>query len=200
MVDKYGTDGDPSCYPGTSTLINLLNIQDANELEDAERDITLLNATEIEFSPPPYNLDYLCKIHKTLFQDIYAWAGEVRDIDISKENTRFCNVNRVIPEAEKLFSKLAQLDYLENTERSSLIQLIAEYYGEINMLHPFREGNGRTQRILFEHLIINTGHKISWSNITREDWLKANIASVYCDYSLLESIFDNCIGARIENQ
>ena len=71
MVDKYGTRQDPNCYPGTSTLINFLNILDDHTLETAERDITHLCAEEIEFRAPPYNFQYLCDIHCKLFQDIY---------------------------------------------------------------------------------------------------------------------------------
>ena len=61
------------------------------------------------------------------------------------------------------------------------------------MVHPFREGNGRVQRILFEHIVANCGYEISWSDIDKDSWVEANIAAVICDYSKLESIFDFCI-------
>ncbi len=82
MVDKYGTGQDPDCYPGTAVLINSLNIHDDHTLEAAERDITDLCAAEIEFRTPPYNFDYLCKIHKTLFQDIYSWSASLKSIKV----------------------------------------------------------------------------------------------------------------------
>ena len=106
MVDKYGTGDDPACYPGTSVLKNLLDIEDEDLLEEAEREISSITASEIEFSPPPYDLAYLQEIHLILFADIYSWAGAIRSVDISKGETRFCSVNRVVPEAEKLFSHL----------------------------------------------------------------------------------------------
>ena len=114
MVDKHGTGEDPDCYPGTSTLVNLLKIED----------------------------------NKTL----------------------------------------------ENAERENLIPLIAEFYGDLNMIQPFREGNGRTQRILFEHIIINAGFEIFWEPVNREQWVKANTAAVVCNYRPLEEIFDLYIG------
>ena len=139
MVDKYGTGTDPDCYPNSETLKNLLNIKDAQRLAQAERGITELSATEIDFTHPPYNLQYLQTIHRTLFQDIYSWAGQLRHIDVAKGNTRFCNWTRVQPEADKLFDGLAKQQYFVELGRASLIGALAELYGELNVVHPFRE-------------------------------------------------------------
>lgn len=198
MRDKYGVKDDPDCYPGSHTLINFLHITDADLLEAAEREITAFAASHIEFSPPPYSLDYLCSIHKTLFEDIYAWAGSIRAIDISKGGTRFCLAHRIVAEAKKVFSSLAQEDNFERCNRAELVKKVADFYGDINMLHPFREGNGRAQRILFEHIVVNAGFEIAWASITAEEWLEANIASVHCDYRLLEALFERCIGKAID--
>lgn len=198
MRDKYGVKDDPDCYPGTHTLINLLDITDSGLLETAERDITALAASQIEFSPPPYNLDYLCSIHKTLFEDIYAWAGQIRPIDISKGHTRFCVSHRILPEAKNIFNSLAHEGNLECYSRVDLVKKAAELYGEINILHPFREGNGRAQRILFEHIIVNAGFEITWESITAKEWIDANITSVHCNYSLLEALFERSIGKAID--
>jgi len=178
-------------------LKNLLNIKDSGLLALAERDITDITANLIEFSSPPYDLNYLCNIHGQLFGDIFDWAGKLRDVDISKATTRFCNVNRILPEANKIFSSLAQKNYFEGLSRVELVKWAAEYYAEINMLHPFREGNGRAQRILFEHIIVNAGFEIDWTDVQSEEWLAANIESVVCDYRKLESVFDRCIGEEI---
>ncbi|MFC6328485.1 putative adenosine monophosphate-protein transferase Fic [Alloalcanivorax gelatiniphagus] len=196
--DKYGVAQDPHCYPGTSTLINRLGLVVDDELEEAERELTVIAANEIEFTPPPYSLAYLQSLHRHLFQDIYDWAGEIRTVDIAKDDTRFCNVTRIEAEAEKVFSRLAQDGWLEHCERADLIPAVAEYYGDINMLHPFREGNGRAQRLMFEHLIINAGYQISWWEVEPEDWRLGNIDAVACNYGRLESIFDRCIGQPIQ--
>lgn len=92
---------------------------------------------------------------------------------------------------------MAEEKWLEGKSRSELVKPVAEYYGELNMVHPFREGNGRAQRLLFEHLIINAGFQISWAPVTEDEWLTANIAAVACDYSGLENIFEQCIGDSI---
>ncbi len=74
-MDKYGTGQDPYCYPDSRVLRNRLDIRDEEELEDAERELTLLATDAIQFSPPPYDLAYLQAIHRQLFGDLYPWAG-----------------------------------------------------------------------------------------------------------------------------
>ncbi|PCJ26201.1 MAG: cell filamentation protein Fic [SAR86 cluster bacterium] len=195
MVDKYGTGQDPGCYPNTSILINSLNIKDENDLEIAERDITTLSAKEVGFQPPPYNFDYLCYIHEKLFQELYPWAGQIRTVDISKGTTHFCNIKYIQKEADKLFNKFSERDYFQILDRKDLIPAISEFYGDLNMIHPFREGNGRTQRIFFEHVIANMGYEIYWAPIEKEEWITANIAAVVCDYKPLELILEKSLGA-----
>ena len=183
--------------PVTRTYRARFSIEADEVLASAERALTSIAASEIEFSSPPYDLAYLQGLHHHLFRDIYAWAGEIRTIDISKSDTRFCRTDRIIPEATKIFAAMAQLKWFEGMARPDLIQAIAEYYGDLNMVHPFREGNGRAQRFLFEHLIVNVGYQISWAPVTEGEWLQANIDAVECDYAGLIELFEKCIGAPI---
>lgn len=192
--DKYGTRDDPYCYPDSDVLRNMLNIEDNTELNEAEEVLTELAALQIEFDPPPYTLDYLKSIHQQLFEDLYEWAGDLRSIDLTKGTTRFCNVNRVIPEAHKLFKALKKANYFINHKRGSLVEAAAEFYIELNIVHPFREGNGRVQRILFEHIIINCGFEFDLEGITQHDWVGANIAGVGCNYIPMIELFEQCIG------
>ncbi len=196
-MDKYGTDQDPYCYPGTSTLRNLIDIRDDATLQAAERDLSALAADSIQFSPPPYRLPYLQHLHYLLFGDLYSWAGEIRTIDIAKGETRFCHVPRIIPEANKLFDRLMKQAYFAGLPRVQLVNSVSELYGDMNVLHPFREGNGRAQRLLFEHLIIHCGFEISWLDIAPSDWLQANINAYHGDYRAMTRIFDVCIGSII---
>jgi len=124
---------------------------------------------------------------------LYEWAGIARTIGINKGDTMFCRPEYIQQEADKLFKKLSNANYFQNASLSILIVKIAEFYGDLNIIHPFREGNGRSQRILFEHIIVNCGYKISWANVNKEEWIKANINSVHCDYSVLKAIFSRCI-------
>jgi cell filamentation protein len=128
---------------------------------------------------------------------LYDWAGEIRTVDISKGDTRFCNVARIEPEANKTFDALADRNWLEGLERDALVESVAEYYGDLNVVHPFREGNGRAQRLLFEQIIVNAGFEIDWWHVESDEWLQANIDAVVCNYERLAGIFEKCIGSRI---
>ncbi|WP_146867108.1 putative adenosine monophosphate-protein transferase Fic, partial [Aliivibrio fischeri] len=171
MADKYGTTQDPYTYENSTVLVNKLNINNEAVLEAAERDLTTLAAMYVEFQLPPYDFSYLRSIHHMLFSDLFEWAGELRTIDISKGNTRFCNVARIEKEANNLFSMLEKDKYLVELPYDEFLTKLAEYYCDINVLHPFREGNGRAQRLFFEHIAINCGYNINFSGITSEQWV-----------------------------
>ena len=94
-MDKYDSLNDYYCYPGTSVLKNKLNIQDMSTLEAAEREITAETIKFLRYQSPPYNLDYMRKLHGDLFSELYDWAGELRTVDISKGGTRFCTCGRI---------------------------------------------------------------------------------------------------------
>lgn len=112
MLDKYGVGDDPYCYPGISILKNKLSIQDEKWLSEAESDLSFVAAAAIEFKESPYDLTYLCNIHYILFSDLYEWSGKLREDDITKGDTRFCNVSFIENQAHKLLSQLSQDNYL----------------------------------------------------------------------------------------
>ncbi|WP_145567015.1 putative adenosine monophosphate-protein transferase Fic [Yersinia aleksiciae] len=191
--DKYGDGPDPYTYPNSQVLINKFGITDDDQFIEMEKDFSELAIMEIEFSPPPYDFRYWCALHQALFGDIYHWAGELRTIDISKGTTRFCNINRITPEANRLFNQLAQENYLVGLPYDALIVKLAEYYSDLNVIHPFREGNGRAQRLLFEHLVINCGFHISFASINPDEWIQANIDGYHCRYQRMTALFARCI-------
>jgi cell filamentation protein len=191
MRDKYGVFQDAGCYPGTDVPINKLDIKDAAILEEAEAAFAAASAESIELGTPPFDLAYLCDLHRALFGDVYEWAGHLRSVDIAKGTTRFCTASRIAAEANHLFARLNAID-LSRLGRRAQIAFIAELYGELNMVHPFREGNGRTQRLLFEHWLLHNGLAVFWANAGREDWIRACVAAVTCDYNPLEKVFEAC--------
>lgn len=197
MIDKYGAGEDPYCYPGTTVLRNRLGLRDEQVLSEAEQAFSTTAAQRMELAQPPYDFALMKSIHRHLFGDIYEWAGEVRSVDISKDTTRFCTVGRIEPEAKKLFHSLATANWLAVHDRSAFVAKAAELFGDLNMIHPFREGNGRTLRILFENIIINAGYEISWWQADKSSWMAANIDAVFCDYRALTNIFERCIGPSI---
>ncbi|WP_245905446.1 putative adenosine monophosphate-protein transferase Fic [Photobacterium lipolyticum] len=171
-------------------MVNKLSIFDDDELALAERDFTKVRAEHFEPEFDQFNLQYLKKIHHILFQDLYRWAGQIRQVDITKGRTRFCHVHNIEREAERLFAALARDNYLCDLPFDRFIKQIAHYYCELNVIHPFREGNGRVQRIFFEILAINAGYEICWEGINLKEWVDANQAGYFGDLSLLEKLFE----------
>lgn len=189
-MDKYGTGQDPYCYAGTDLLINRFGLRQQDLLDRAERELTVLALQQITFTPPPYNLAYLQDLHRLLFSELYDWAGKVRTIDISKQDTRFCRTDRIKPEADKLFQRLATEHYFEHLDtQEALVKQFAEFYADLNMIHPFREGNGRAQRLLFDHLALHCGYWVDWNVVGMQPWIEANIEGVYGRFTELENIF-----------
>ncbi|MEZ8056345.1 putative adenosine monophosphate-protein transferase Fic [Vibrio atlanticus] len=188
-MDKYDASNDHYCYKNSSTLVNLLNIEDMDILEAAEREITAKTVANVTFSEPPYDLAYMQSLHRELFSVLYSWASEVRTVDISKGGTRFCTCSRIEAESAKQFNNLAKDGWLKGLEREEFCEKLAEYYCEFNMVHPFREGNGRVQRLLFEHLALAAGYELNWEHVDKSEWVQANIDGVYVNYEPMKNIF-----------
>ena len=195
-MDKYDASNDHYCYPNTTVLKNKLGISDEKRLEEAEREITEASIHNVKASKPPYNLKYLQNIHATLFSELYDWAGEIRNVNISKGGTAFCFVPYIVPEIGKLFKKLEDENYLQNLSNDKFVAGLAWYYAEFNVIHPFREGNGRAQRLFFEHLAAYNGYALDWSIISQYEWINANIDSVNVDSQRLADIFERVLKVR----
>lgn len=189
MNDKFGDGRDPYFYPGIQVLRNKLNIHEAAGLRDAELALTPLRAATLELGPSNPGLPWLCAIHHTLFQDIYDWAGQLRTVDIYRHETRYCHFAYLEKEGNAVMQRLEQESYLRGLDLADIGPRLAHYYADINMLHPFREGNGRAQRIFFEQLIVHAGYIVSWSVVDRDEWLAANQASAFGDTTPLETLF-----------
>ncbi len=194
MRDKYGTEEDKYCYPGTDVLVNLLNIKDAEKLSEAEIDFTLARYRSYESNIvelQQLTFSHLQYLHFYLFQDIYSWAGQTRKVDISKGNTRFCTFTRIEPEANKLFQMIPDLAHVAPYEK--FIYQLADLFCELNLLHPFREGNGRALRFFFEEMVFSLGYEIEWPKITQQDWIDANVAGVHLNLQPLIQIFAQAV-------
>ncbi|MFC0322411.1 Fic/DOC family protein [Gallibacterium melopsittaci] len=173
-------------------LLNKFGIDDQNELNKKENNITSVQIVKLSIDPikGSFDLKHLQAIHKHIFDQIYSWAGDIRNIDISKGNSMFATNSRIIPEAEKLFSQLRKENYLKNTEPEKMASRLAYYLGEINAIHPFREGNGRTQRVFISQLAKEAGFELTFDKTTQEEMIQASIAAYFCDYTGLESIIE----------
>lgn len=186
-MDRYNVWRDHYCYPDSEVLINLYQIRTQALLDQAERDVTTLTIHTITLSHPPFSLQSLCHIHHCLFNELYCWAGEIRDIAISKGHTQFCQPAFIVREADRLFEKMAGEKW--QPDPLAFCHQIAWYYCEFNILHPFREGNGRALRILFEHIILHAGWQVSWQGLNASEWLAANIAGYQSGPEKMAALF-----------
>lgn len=179
------------CYAGTNILKNKLNIQDMQELQDAEREITSLRTAEFlnKFVNSAYDLDlaFLKEIHRFIFQDVYTWAGEFRTVDIAKGNM-FCRSVFIEDQLTEIFSNLKAENDLTELPKDQLAERLAHYLGELNAVHPFREGNGRVQRIFISLLALKNGYHLQFSKITREDMLRASDEAFHLRYEFMEEL------------
>lgn len=192
-MSKFGYEFENDvvyCYPNSSVLINKLNIKDEKTLYDIERKITSLKLAQANLSLIPGNFDFkhLCDIHKFLFKDIYNWAGEIRTVNISK-GTYFCKFQYIENYSQQLFSKI--LKDFDNWPSFSFIELakkLSYVLAEINAIHPFREGNGRTQRLYILMLAAKFGYHLDYSSFNPKKMLEASMLSFHGDNSLLEAL------------
>lgn len=177
------------CYPDSNVLINKLNITDAQALAVAEREITSVKLAYAKLNPVKGNFDlrHLQDIHSFLFEDIYPWAGELRQVNIAKGN-QFCLSQNLEMYAESIFSKLKKENYLVGCD--NLPHRLAYYLSEINVLHPFREGNGRTQRLFIEYLADNAGAIVDFSDVSPEEMIVASAESFACEYERINAMFE----------
>ena len=138
------------CYIGTTCLINKFGIKDEKKLSLVEGEITFAKGSELESNPilGNYDFQHYKAIHKYLFEDIYDWAGKIRNVDISKKGTQFAKAEEIEELAGACFSRLKSENYFMNQDFKPFVNNIVDFYCVTNILHPFREGNGRTQRIL----------------------------------------------------
>lgn len=186
------------CYENSNVLKNKLGICDSELLEEKERKIAGLRYIELFQNIPKgeMNFNYLLKIHKFLFQDIYTWAGKIRTVDIAKGNM-FCNSRFIYSNATEIFNNLKKEHFLQDLSAKELSVKMAYYFSEINALHPFREGNGRTQRAYFSILAQRLGYYLDFSEISQDDMIKASSQSFLKNYDQINSIFEKAL-KRIE--
>lgn len=200
MSDKIGDDRDPYLYPGLNVMRNRLSIRQADRLEQAAYELTALRAATMPLGPAVRGLPHLCAIHKHLYQDIFEWAGAIREVDIYQGDTRFCHFGYIENEGNALMQALEEEGYLTGLEREEFIARLSHYYCEINVLHPFRIGNGVAQRIFFEQLAIHAGYQLSWQGIDPDAWAAANQSGAMGDLNDLIAIFSKVVSEARESE
>lgn len=162
---------DPYLDPDTGILRNLVGARTQADLDAAETDLVAARTVELPAAslPTTGDLQELQAIHGYLFQDVYAWAGHLRTVDIAKNlpgAQHFLPWSRIETAAGFVAKELRDEHYLRGLNRNQFIQRFAHHYDQINYLHPFREGNGRTQRVLLTRIAADAGWRLDWPAVT----------------------------------
>ena len=182
------------CYPDSDVLKNKLGIINQEKLHEVERKLTAIRINDLIRKPyrGRFDLDHLRGIHFYIFQDLYTWAGELRKIDIAKGNM-FCRAMFLENQSAIVFSGIRNDGYLEGLDYDQFVKRLAYHFSEINALHPFREGNGRSQREFIRELALYNHYAVDFSNATGNEMLDASVDAFLCKYGKMETLFDKCL-------
>lgn len=181
---------DPYLDKASGILRNRLGITDQAELDRAEATLALVRSLELVKQPVDgrYDLAHLQEIHARLFGDVYDWAGQIRTVDISKGDTRFANFQQIESYAPEIFKPLHREQLLRALDVDTFCQRAGHYLGELNVLHPFREGNGRSIREFVGQVARGAGYAIDWKGVDRADMIRASIEAYEGDSTRMASL------------
>ena len=172
---------DPYTYPGTTTLRNKLGIRDAEQLDALERRMAAQRAAE-GIPAGDFDLTHLQAIHRHLFQDVYDWAGQVRTIELNKGGHQFMFCRYIQTGMADIHRRVVKTDYFSGLSLTDFAAGAGEIMGDINYVHPFREGNGRTQLLYLKQLSIIAGHRLELRHIDPSAWINASKNAHRADY------------------
>ncbi len=172
----YEALGDPYCYPASSVLRNLRGLRSQDDLDQFEAAATIQRADE----PLPggrLSVSHYFAIHRHLFQDVFSWAGSARTVRLGKSGTVFCYPEHVRQEMRTLFADLKAKNHLRRLPPDAFAGEAASFLATLNAIHPFREGNGRSQMTFLAMLADRAGHPLNLDLLEPESFLAAMIES-----------------------
>ncbi|WP_028471515.1 Fic/DOC family protein [Nocardioides alkalitolerans] len=194
---------DPYLDPDTVLLRNKVGARTKVALEEIEGDLAFVRLVQLTDRPAAWgvkatgDLDELRAIHRHLFGDVYDWAGELRTVDVRKNVEGagyFLPVSMIERASVYAAEELRADDHLRGMERGRFIKRLAHHYDQFNYIHPFREGNGRTQRVLWNRVARDAGWQLDWRLVhgsTNDAACRA--ASDQHDLALLRAMFDRIV-------
>ena len=188
---------DPYLDLESGILRNRLGITDAAELRAVEATLTASRIYDVIRNPIPggYDLSHLRAFHRQIFQDVYEWAGEVRTVSLGR-GVLFSLPEHIAADADELFSWLARTDHLRGRGRADFVDGLTELLSDLNALHPFRDGNGRTQRAFVGQLARDAGHQVHWVAMDAAENNAACKAAHEGDAGPLHAMLDRMVERR----
>lgn len=190
----YESKNSVYCYKGTNVLVNKMNIKDPIALKNYETSVIGLKlmALSKQGITGKFDVSHIVSIHKFLFEDIYPFAGLFRTENIAKDYFQFAEWEYIESELTRLLSELKNENFLANLTKEKFAERLAYYWAELNVLHPFREGNGRTTREFLRQLSLKNGYILNLHKILPQKLFNASIKSII-DTSDLEQYLYACL-------
>ena len=184
--------GDPYLDPRTGLFRNRLGLTDRVDLATAEKRLTTARIGQLRRRrlPGNYDLEHLRVFHWTIFQDVYPWAGQLRTVLIVKAGASFCLPHQIVETAADVFGRLADDRYLRGRDQEAFLNGLTALLAEVNALHPFREGNGRTQRAFLSQLARDAGYRLHWQHVDRDINIDAARAAADGDLAPMRALLD----------
>lgn len=182
-------------YPGSDVLRNKFGITDKERLEQIERLLIVERAAE-GIPTGCFDLAHLRTIHRHLFQDIYEWAGELRKVEIAKGGHQFQFRQYLETGMADVTRRLEKANFLTGLSREDFAEKAGEIMGDVNYVHPFREGNGRTQLYFLEQLAEQAGHTIDLRKLDPQRWIAASRAAHKGNYKLMSDEIARAVGVN----
>ena len=145
---------------------NLFGISDPAQLERIAGSLATQRLGELELGPPltEFTRESLLRTHHYLMQDIYPWAGEIRTEEVGAMGMAMCRAQYVDTELDRVMSRIAKLPP-SSSEIESAVRTVADHWSELTIVHPFRDGNSRTQRYFFDQMLRAAGWAVDWTRI-----------------------------------
>lgn len=177
-------------YPKSQVLRNRFDIRNQKTLDKIER--TLVAVRQRSTIPQgQFDLKHLQAIHHHLFQDLYPWAGQLRQVPMSKGSSLFMPPDRLEMGMQDIHNRLKSQNYLKSQERTAFAKEAGVIIGDINHLHPFRDGNGRTQLNYLKQLGQVAGHEIKLENLNAKQWIEASKSAHVGNYDQMSRAIES---------
>lgn len=190
---------DRYVYPGTNVLVNKFGIMDAAALEPVERSMSsrAIACMESEGVTGRFDRQHIQDIHWRIFGEVYDWAGEFRDIQIWKGGTEFAAPDEIPDNLDSLCAGIQKAGYFQGVDRIGTANAIADIMADLNLIHPFREGNGRTQRAFISQLALNAGYDLDFTKMSENDMRNASMAANRNNRNLMRYLFRDAMSEKL---
>lgn len=183
-------------------LKNYYDLSDKKKIDAIERDFSYAAQLNIinDGINPVFSSEYYRSIHYKLFSNIYPWAGEFRTVDFTKGDSIFVPVQNIETLLNKSLIQLyCNLKTHDASDKDSVANDIGRFVADVNTIHPFREGNGRTQRIFSGKVANKHGYQLNYASVSNERMKQAAIAAFESDYEPMQKIMRSIIRPKLDN-